>query len=122
MVPLGSQPKDVMTLPCIHGFRTDECSACRSCPHGLVSSRCGRCLKAVSTPALRRASINAHAVHPPEERAGFEIFYVPAVNGWQFRTDDSTPSAESYRSIFLARRAVDYLAAAESAKESKRRS
>ncbi len=110
-----------MTLPCIHGFRTDECSACRSCPHGLVSSRCGRCLKAVSTPALRRASLNNHGVHPSEERAGFEIFYVPEVNGWQFRTDESAPSAESYRSIFLARKAVDDLASAGTAKESKRR-
>ena len=110
-----------MTPPCIHGFRTDECTACRSCPHGLVTSRCGRCLKASSTPAGRKALLVAHGEHPPEERAGFEIFYVPAVNGWRFRADEAAPSTESYRSVFLARKAVDEVAAAGNGKESKRR-
>ena len=109
-----------MTAPCIHGFRADECAACRTCPHGLVSSRCARCLKAVSTPALRRAGINSHGVHPSEERAGFEIFYVPALNGWQIRAADEATSAESYRSIFLARKAVDHLAAVSPARAAKR--
>ena len=111
-----------MTSPCIHGFRTDQCSACRSCPHGLVSSRCGRCLKAVSTPALRRASLNTHGAHPSEERAGFEIFYEPALNGWRYRADEAAPSVESYRSVFLARKAVDQLAADAVGGGSKRRS
>ena len=115
-----------MTPPCIHGFRTEECAVCRTCPHGLVSSRCGRCLRAGSTPALRKTAINTHPAHPPEERAGFEIFYVPALNGWQYRAADSALSAESYRSAFLARKAVDEAAAARilvtSGKESKRRS
>jgi hypothetical protein len=77
----------------------------------MVSSRCARCLRAVSTPALRRAAITTHGVHPSEERAGFEIVYVPALNGWQIRADGEPTSAESYRSAFLARKAVDELAA-----------
>ena len=101
-----------MTIPCIHGFRTEECTACRSCPHGLVTSRCSRCIKASSTPAGRKALLVAHGDHPSEERAGFEIFYVPELNGWQVRGDGAIPSSESYRSIFLARKAVDDLAAA----------
>jgi hypothetical protein len=64
----------------------------------------------------------AHGEHPSEERAGFEIVYVPELSGWQVRSDDSPPSDESYRSIFLARKAADDMAAAASAKESKRSS
>ncbi len=110
-----------MTSPCIHGFRTEECAACRSCPHGLVTSQCGRCIKAASTPALRKAAINTHGNHPSEEREGFEIFYEPSLNGWRYRADESAPSVESYRSVFLARKAVDELAAAEGVKGSKHR-
>jgi hypothetical protein len=111
-----------MTVPCIHGFRTEECTACRSCPHGLVTSRCSRCIKASSTPAGRKALLVAHGDHPSEERAGFEIFYVPELNGWQVRSNDEAASAESYRSVFLARKAVDDLAAAGAAREAKRNS
>ncbi len=111
-----------MTVPCIHGFRTEECTSCRSCPHGLVTSRCGRCIKASSTPAGRKALLVAHGEHPSEERAGFEIFFVPELNGWQLRADDEVFSAESYRSIFLARKAVDDLAAADAARQAKRSS
>ena len=100
-----------MTPPCIHGFRTEECASCRTCPHGMVASRCSRCIKASSTPALRKAAINTHPEHPSEERAGFEIFYVPAVHGWRIRSDGEPTSGESYRSIFLARKAADELAA-----------
>ena len=50
-------------------------------------------------------------------RAGFEIVYVPELSGWQVRSGDSAMSDESYRSIFLARKAADDLAAAASAKE-----
>jgi hypothetical protein len=46
--------------------------------------------------------------------------YVPELSGWQVRSDDSAISDESYRSIFLARKAADDLAAAASAKESSR--
>ncbi|MGZ6255727.1 MAG: hypothetical protein ACXWMB_01775 [Candidatus Limnocylindria bacterium] len=60
----------------------------------------------------------AHGDHPSEERAGFEIVYVPELSGWQVRSDDTVASDESYRSIFLARKAADELAAS-SAKGSK---
>ena len=111
-----------MTALCIHAFRSDECAACRTCPHGLVSSRCSRCLHAVSTPALRRAAISTHGVHPVEERAGFEIVYVPALNGWQIQADGTPTSAESYRSAFLARKAADDLASAPIPEVARRRS
>jgi hypothetical protein len=110
-----------MTDPCIHGFRTEECTSCRTCPHGLVTSRCGRCIRASSTPAGRKALLVAKGDHPSEERAGFEIVYVPELSGWQVRSDDSAISDESYRSIFLARKAADDLAAASAAKESSKR-
>jgi hypothetical protein len=109
-----------MPAPCIHGFRTDECTSCRTCPHGLVTSRCARCIKASSTPAGRKALLVAHGEHPSEERAGFEIVYVPALSGWQVRSPDIPTSDESYRSIFLARKAADDLAAATNGKDSKR--
>jgi hypothetical protein len=108
-----------MTDPCIHGFRTEECTSCRTCPHGLVTSRCGRCIRASSTPAGRKALLVAHGDHPSEERSGFEIVYVPELSGWQVRSDDIATSEESYRSIFLARKAADDLASAASARESK---
>jgi hypothetical protein len=107
-----------MTDPCIHGFRTEECTSCRTCPHGLVTSRCGRCIRASSTPAGRKALLVAKGEHPSELRAGFEIVYVPELSGWQVRSDHSAASEESYRSIFLARKAADDLAAEASAKES----
>ncbi len=55
---------------------------------------------------------------------GFEIVFTPAVNGWQYRTPDDTLSRESYRSEFLARKAIDTLASAgvaEAPRASKRR-
>jgi hypothetical protein len=61
----------------------------------------------------------ARGEHPSEERAGFEIVYVPELSGWQVLSDDAPISDESYRSIFLARKAADDLAAAASAKESR---
>ena len=44
----------------------------------------------------------------------------PALSGWQVRSADAPISDESYRSIFLARKAADDLAAATNGKESKR--
>ena len=41
-----------MTELCIHGFRTEECSSCRTCPHGLNAARCGRCVAAVRAGKL----------------------------------------------------------------------
>ena len=107
-----------MTDPCIHGFRTEECTSCRTCPHGLVASRCSRCIRASSTPAGRKALLVDNGSHPSEERAGFEIVYVTELSGWQVRSADAAPSDESYRSLFLARKAADDLASAASAKES----
>jgi hypothetical protein len=106
-----------MTAPCIHGFRTDECTSCRTCPHGLVTSRCARCIRASSTVAGRKALLTTHGDHPTEKRAGFEIIYVPEVSGWQLRSGDAAASDESYRSLFLARRAADELKAQAHAKD-----
>jgi hypothetical protein len=46
-----------------------------------------------------------------EERQGWEIFYVPAVTGWQVRAPESEALPDSYRSLFLARKAVDQMIA-----------
>ena len=98
-----------MTALCIHGFDAEQCASCHTCPHGLTASRCGRCA-AASTTAARRKAKPAVETPPSVKHAGFEIFYVPEVSGWQFRGPDSTTSALSYRSIFLARKAVDEIA------------
>jgi hypothetical protein len=99
-----------MSAPCIHGFPNDQCSACRTCPHGLTASRCGRCVAAATAPARRRL-VGSDEEHPSEEHEGFEIFYVPEVSGWQYRAPDTGPSPLSYRSLFLARKAVDEISA-----------
>ena len=94
-----------MTVQCIHGFPAQHCVACRTCPHDQVTSNCTRCR---AEAAVRRR--NQPAVeHAPEEHAGYEIFYEPAVSGWRFRGTDEAASALSYRSAFLARKAVDGL-------------
>jgi hypothetical protein len=49
------------------------------------------------------------APQPSETHAGYELYYDPAVSGWQFRSPDAEPSRESYRSAFLARKAIDAL-------------
>jgi hypothetical protein len=94
-----------MSNPCVHGFRTDQCASCRTCVHGFVSSRCGRCN--ASRPA--RSTRVAPPAQAPDsvEYAGFEIFYAPEVSGWRFRAPDAAPSVLSYRSAFLARKAID---------------
>jgi hypothetical protein len=96
-----------MTPLCIHGFPADHCASCRSCPHGLVTSRCTRCRTAATSRARR---VTAPAGHPAEQHAGYEIFFDPSVNGWLYRAPDAAPSNQSYRSAFLARKAVDRLA------------
>lgn len=98
-----------MTLSCIHGFLADQCAACRNCPHGLPAARCGRCVSATAAAALRRR-VATDTSHPPQEHRGFEILYVPEVSGWQFRSPDETLSPDSYRSAFLARKAIDAIA------------
>jgi hypothetical protein len=96
---------------CIHGFRTEECASCRTCPHGLNASRCGRCV-AAERAVSRRPRVVSTQTFPSEQHAGFEIFYEPSVSGWLYRGADAAPSHLSYRSAFLARKAVDELAAA----------
>lgn len=93
---------------CIHGFRAEECAACRTCLHGLAASRCGRCLAAAASS--RPPRLAGAETFPSQEHAGYEIFYVPAVSGWHFRDRDSIASPLSYRSVFLARKAIDKLA------------
>lgn len=95
-----------MIAHCIHGFRTDECASCRTCPHGLTVGRCGRCVG--SNVATRRRQPIVE--HPAEQHAGFEIFFEPRVSGWHYRAPGAEPSSLSYRSSFLARKAVDQLA------------
>lgn len=102
-----------MTPACIHGFLADQCAACRSCPHGLAATRCGRCASAAQSRASRATRVKAAAApgHPTEAHRGFEIYYVPELSGWQFRSPDSNASPLSYRSTFLARKAIDQIAA-----------
>jgi hypothetical protein len=95
-----------VTELCIHGFATDQCVSCRTCPHGQMTSACVRCRAALSARSASGAAID----HPSEEHAGFEIFFEPAVSGWRYRGKDAAASELSYRSAFLARKAVDQLA------------
>lgn len=106
-----------MDSPCIHGFPAEQCASCRICPHGLLAARCGRCLTSTRTAAGRAAAATAAAPHSEEHR-GYEIFYVPDVSGWQYRDPDANSSALSYRSAFLARKAVDEAATRTSANAS----
>jgi len=97
---------------CVHGFRTAECASCRICSHGFVTSRCAQCNapRRVQSARFARASASGLLTETPEPitYSGFEIFYVPQVSGWRFRANaDAPPSALSYRSVFLARKAID---------------
>ena len=92
-----------MTPECIHGFIPEHCAACRTCPHGIMTSRCGRCAAAAS--ARQSAKVIA-AEQPPEQYQGHEIFFVPVERSWYYRTDDGVRSRESYPSAFRARRAI----------------
>jgi hypothetical protein len=107
-----------MPSPCIHGFSADQCASCRTCSHGLPTGRCGRCL-ASTTPAARRIAIATAATPPAEEHLGYEIYYEPAVSGWLYRDPDANSSPLSYRSAFLARKAVSEVAERSVAKASR---
>ena len=111
-----------MSTQCIHGFLTDQCVSCRTCPHGQMTSNCVRCR---ATLAARPSSKTPVVTYPSEEHAGFEIFFEPAVSGWRYRGKDDAASQLSYRSAFLARKAVDGLANGDApaapAKKSKRK-
>jgi hypothetical protein len=105
--------------PCIHGFIPEHCAACRTCRHGLQTSRCGRC-----SATGRPASLPTEAPRPSETYKGFEIYFVPGERGWYHRASDGTISSESYRSAFQARRAINLLLATppKAARASKRAS
>jgi hypothetical protein len=114
--PIGStlrtlHRKAAMSAPCIHGFSEAQCASCRPCPHGLTSGRCGRCIAAAAATPRKVAAASAANAPGPEERGGFQIFYVPELSGWQYRDPDDRTSPVSYRSLFLARKAVDEVAA-----------
>jgi hypothetical protein len=79
-----------MSVSCIHGFQQGQCATCSP-----VDSR----------PA------DSATDGTSEERQGWEIFYVPAVSGWQLRSPEATVVPDSYRSLFLARKAVDHMIA-----------
>ncbi|HEX6128188.1 MAG TPA: hypothetical protein VF071_04105 [Candidatus Limnocylindria bacterium] len=68
-------------------------------------------MSATAAAALRRR-VATDASRPAQEHRGFEILYVPEVSGWQFRAPDETLSPDSYRSAFLARKAIDAIAEA----------
>ena len=108
MVPYLKAP---MSSECKHGFPTEQCASCRTCPHGLTASGCGRCLAATAAASRRRIVAGPTEGTASHDHQGFEIFYVPEVNGWHFRGPDAPISAESYRSVFLARKAIDKLPA-----------
>jgi hypothetical protein len=97
-----------MTDRCIHGFDAQICASCRRCAHGLADARCGIC----NPQTARQAAVMLanDAPRPSEEYRGYEILYVAGQRSWFYRADaDATPSRESFRSAFQARRAVDQL-------------
>ena len=94
-----------MTSPCIHGFLPQHCASCRTCEHGQTASACLRCR---TTVASRKAAAPPE-VEPSHEHGGYEIFFEPEASGWRYRSSDAAPSRESYRSAFLAHKAVDQL-------------
>jgi hypothetical protein len=110
-----------MNAPCIHGFRTEECASCRECKHGLPVSRCGRCRAAASTASRRAFVPGAAPETPPATYQGYEILFSPAVSGWLYRAPDAAVSRESYRSEFLARKAIDHLSSEAPAPPARKR-
>jgi hypothetical protein len=69
-----------------------------------MTSTCVRCRATLTARPSSKAPV---VTHPSEEHAGFEIFFEPAVSGWRYRGQDAAASTLSYRSAFLARKAVD---------------
>lgn len=104
-----------MSGPCIHGFPTEQCISCRTCPHGQVTTTCTRCRTPVVT---RKAELAAAPVPPAEVHGDYEVYFEPAVSGWRYRAADDAPSRLSYRSAFLARKAIDQLGSEPEGKSS----
>jgi hypothetical protein len=97
-----------MTDRCIHGFEAQSCASCRRCEHGMLDSRCGICNPRTAREAA--VMLANDEPRPSEEHRGYEILYVAGERGWRIRPDaDATPSQQSFRSAFQARRAVDQL-------------
>lgn len=88
-----------MIADCIHGVPAAQCASCRTCQHGFVASRCSRCRARVTKLPIPDRQ-------PDQEFEGHEIYFVPAENSWYYRDADANPSPRSYRSAFMARRAV----------------
>jgi hypothetical protein len=104
-----------MSEQCIHGFTTEQCAACRECRHGLMTSRCARC-------HLDAGRQFARQPQAPLEYEGYEIFFVAKQNSWYYRALDASPSADSFGSAFLARRAIDRLRSSPAATPPRKRS
>ena len=91
------------TTQCIHDFPREQCASCRTCEHGLTTSACTRC----RVPVPTRKVVEPTGDRSTQEHDGHEIFYDPSVSGWRYRAADAAASPLSYRSAFLARKAVD---------------
>lgn len=95
-----------MTDRCIHGFEAQTCASCRRCQHGILEARCAIC--APRTARQATVQLANEAARPSETHRGYEISYVPRERSWYIRAEDETdPVKGSYRSAFLARRAID---------------
>ena len=120
-----------MTSPCIHGFRTEECTSCRSCPHGLVTSlrplhqslqhagrpqgahhgrpqlpvRAARGVRDLLRAGAQRVALPCPTPPPPPPPA------LPSLNGWRYQADGSQPHRSSRigRSSWPARRSTNLL-------------
>lgn len=71
-----------------------------------MTSNCTKCRAPAPT---RKASQVVGPVPPTEEHGGYEVYFEPEVSGWRYRGAESAPSPLSYRSAFLARKAIDQL-------------
>ncbi len=94
-----------MSLNCVHDMPATQCARCRVCPHGQMTSNCGRCADVVLSRAAAKAVPPAQ---PSETHRGYELLFIPEERSWYYRDDPEAPlSATSYRSAFLGRRAID---------------
>ena len=109
-----------MTSSCIHGVPAEQCASCKTCLHGQAAGACVRCRSAALSRKAKAAP--PAVVDSPQQHAGYEIYFEPDVSGWRYRATDAAPSELSYRSAFLARKAVDQLASAPAAVATKKAS